>query len=119
MLQEMTADPNTIDEKTGDVPYSVAMYREVATQISSNMRQFRNAGVNAQQMKDIITAAKVYLSGIDKNQYINLYDTLIPQTNNAIEDAENAISAAFGGTIKDTNTNTDTNANTAPADEKQ
>ena len=127
MLQEMTADPNTIDEKTGDVPYSVAMYREVATQISSNMRQFRNAGVNAQQMKDIITAAKVYLSGIDKNQYINLFDTLIPQTNNAIEDAENAISAAFGGTIKDTNTNketdtntnTDTNANTAPADEKQ
>ena len=83
------------------------------------MQQLRQAGVNTHHRKDIITAAKVYLSGIDKNQYINLFDTLIPQTNNAIEDAENAISAAFGGTIKDTNTNTDTNANTAPADEKQ
>lgn len=102
MLQEMTADPQTIDEKTGDVPYSVAMYREAATQISSNMRQFRNAGVQEQQIRDVIKAAKSYLAGIDKNQYSNLFDTLIPQTKNAIEDAESIIATAFDGAVKDT-----------------
>ena len=102
MLQEMTADPNTIDEKTGDVPFSVAMYREAATQIALNMRQFRNAGVKEQQIRDIIQAAKTYLAGIDRNQYSNLFDDLIPQTENAIEDAENTIAAAFDGAVKDT-----------------
>ena len=101
MLQEMTSNPNTIDEKTGDVPYSVAMYREVATQISSNMRQFRNAGVSEQQFRDIITAAEQYLSGLDKNQYSNLYETLIPQTQNAITNAKDIISSVFDSSVKD------------------
>ena len=101
MLQEMTSNPNTIDEKTGDVPYSVAMYREVASQISSNMRQFRNAGVTEQQFRDIITAAEQYLSGLDKNQYSNLYETLIPQTQNAITNAKDIISSVFDSSVKD------------------
>ena len=101
MLQEITTDPNTIDEKTGDVPYSVAMYREVATQIAGNYTQFKNAGVKEQQFRDIIQSAKTYISKIDKNQYSNLYDTLIPQTENAIRDAEDIISSAFDGTISD------------------
>lgn len=101
MLQEITTDPNTIDEKTGDVPYSVAMYREVATQIAGNYTQFKNAGVKEQQFRDIIQAAKTYISKIDKNQYGNLYDTLIPQTENAIRDAEEIISSAYDGTISD------------------
>ena len=95
MLQEITYDPTTIDDKTGDVPYSVAMYREVATQIAGNMRQFRNAGVTEQQMRDIITAAEYYLGRLDRNQYSNLYEILIPQTQNAIEDANSIIAAAF------------------------
>ena len=101
MLQEITTDPNTIDEKTGDVPYSVAMYREVATQIAGNYTQFKNAGVKEQQFRDIIQAAKTYISKIDRNQYGNLYDTLIPQTENAIRDAEEIISSAYDGTISD------------------
>ena len=100
MLQEITTDPNTIDEKTGDVPYSVAMYREVATQIAGNYTQFKNAGVKEQQFRDIIQAAKTYISKIDRNQYGNLYDTLIPQTENAIRDAEEIISSAYDGTIR-------------------
>lgn len=103
MLQEITADPNTIDEKTGDVPYSVAMYREMATQITGNIRQFRNAGVKEQQLRDVIKAAKTYIAGIDKDQYSNLFDTLIPQTENAIEDAESTIASNFDGAVKDTN----------------
>ena len=101
MLQEITTDPNTIDEKTGDVPYSVAMYREVATQIAGNYKQIKNAGVKKQQFRDIIQAAKTYISKIDRNQYGNLYDTLIPQTENAIRDAEEIISSAYDGTISD------------------
>ena len=95
MLQEITYDPTTIDDKTGDVPYSVAMYREVASQIAENIREFRNAGVTEQQMRDIMTAAELYLSGLDRNQYSNLYEILIPQTQNAIEDANSIIAAAF------------------------
>lgn len=101
MLQEITADPNTIDEKTGDVPYSVAMYREVATQIAGNMRQFRNAGVTEQQMRDVMAAAANYLSGIDLNQYSNL-ENLIAQTDTAIQDANNTMAAAFEGAVTDT-----------------
>ena len=95
MLQDITSDPYTIDDKTGDVPYSVAMYREVASQIAENIREFRNAGVTEQQMRDIMTAAELYLSGLDRNQYSNLYEILIPQTQNAIEDANSIIAAAF------------------------
>ena len=95
MLQEITYDPTTIDDKTGDVPYSVAMYREVASQIAENIREFRNAGVTEQQMRDIITAAEYYLGRLDRNQYSNLYEILIPQTQNAIEDANSIIAAAF------------------------
>ena len=95
MLQEITYDPTTIDDKTGDVPYSVAMYREVATQIAGNMRQFKNAGVTEQQMRDVITAAEYYLGRLDRNQYSNLYEVLIPQTQIAIEDANSIIAAAF------------------------
>ena len=101
MLQDITSDPNTIDDKTGDVPYSVAMYREVATQIAGNMRQFRNAGVTEQQMRDIMTAAEQYLSGLDRNQYNNLYEILIPQTQNAIADAKSTMAAAFEGAVSD------------------
>ena len=95
MLQEFTADPNTIDHKTGDVPYSVAMYREVASQIAENIRQFRAAGVTEQEMRDVITSAEYYLGRLDRNQYSNLYEILIPQTQNAIEDANSIIAAAF------------------------
>ena len=95
MLQEITYDPTTIDDKTGDVPYSVAMYREVASQIAENIREFRNAGVTEQQMRDIITAAEYYLGRLDRNQYSNLYEILIPQTQIAIEDANSIIAAAF------------------------
>ena len=102
MLQEMTADPNSIDEKTGDVPYSVAMYREAATQISVNMRQFRNAGVTERQIRDVIAAADTYLAGIDENQYSNLYDKLIPQTQTAVSNAKETIAAVFDGSVKDT-----------------
>ena len=101
MLQDITSDPNTIDDKTGDVPYSVAMYREVATQIAGNMRQFRNAGVTEQQMRDIMTAAEQYLSGLDRNQYNNLYEILIPQTQNAIADAKSTMAATFEGAVTD------------------
>ena len=102
MLQEMTSDPNSIDEKTGDVPYSVAMYREAATQISVNMRQFRNAGVTERQIRDVIAAADTYLAGIDENQYSNLYDKLIPQTQTAVSNAKETIAAVFDGSVKDT-----------------
>ena len=104
LLQRVTADPNTIDEQTGDVPYSVAMYREVASQIAGNFRQFRNAGVTEQQMRDVMTAADTYLSGLDKSTYSNLYEALIPQTESAIEDARSAIAAAFEGSVTDTGT---------------
>ena len=77
------------------------MYREVATQIAGNYTQFKNAGVKEQQFRDIIQAAKTYISKIDRNQYGNLYDTLIPQTENAIRDAEEIISSAYDGTISD------------------
>ena len=95
MLQEITYDPTTIDDKTGDVPYSVAMYREVASQIAENIRQFRAAGVTEQEMRDVITSAEYYLGRLDRNQYSNLYEILIPQTQNAIEDANSIIAAAF------------------------
>ena len=104
LLQRVTADPNTIDEQTGDVPYSVAMYREVAFQIAGNLRQFRNAGVTEQQMRDVMTAADTYLGGLDRNTYSNLYDELIPQTENAIADARAAMAAAFEGSVTDTGT---------------
>ena len=104
LLQRVTADPNTIDEQTGDVPYSVAMYREVASQIAVNFRQFRNAGVTEQQMRDVMTAADIYLGGLDRSIYSNLYDELIPQTENAIADARSAMAAAFEGSVTDTGT---------------
>ena len=103
-LEEITADPNTIDEKTGDVPYSVAMYREVASQIAQNFRKFRNAGVTEQKMRDVMSAADAYLSGLDKAAYSNLYEDLIPQTESAIEDARSAMAAAFEGAVTDTGT---------------
>ena len=77
------------------------MYREVATQIAGNMRQFRNAGVTEQQMRDIMTAAEQYLGGLDRNQYSNLYEILIPQTQNAIADAKSTMAAAFEGAVTD------------------
>ena len=88
-----------IDEKTGDVPYSIAMYREVASQIAVNFRQFRNAGVTEQQMRDIMTAAETYLSGVDKSTYSNLYEAMIPQTESAISDAKSMMAAAFEGAV--------------------
>jgi hypothetical protein len=68
---------------------------------NSVVSYLKNAGVKEQQFRDIIQAAKTYISKIDKNQYGNLYDTLIPQTENAIRDAEDIISSAFDGTISD------------------
>ena len=104
MLQEITVDPNTIDEKTGDVPYSIAMYREVASQIALNLRYFRNDGVTELQMKDVLTAAETYLSGVDRSTYSNLYEELIPQTKSAIEDAKSMMAAAFESAVTDTGT---------------
>ena len=104
LLQRVTADPNTIDEQTGDVPYSVAMYREVASQIALNLRYFRNAGVTERQMKDVLTAAETYLSGVDRSTYSNLYEELIPQTESAIEDAKSMMAAVFESAVTDTGT---------------
>ena len=95
IFQYITSDPNTIDDKTGDVPYSVAMYREVATHIAENISQLRDAGVTEQQMRDIMTAAEYYLPRVDRDRYSYLYEALIPQTQNAIEDANSTIEATF------------------------
>lgn len=106
MLQDITVDPNAIDDKTGDVPYSVAMYREVATQIAINSQQFRLAGVTEQQMRDIMSAADAYLQNVDRNVYSNLYAEggLIEQTDNAISNAKEQIAARFENAVKDTGT---------------
>lgn len=48
-----------------------------------------------------MTAAEQYLAGLDRNQYRNLDEVLIPQTENAIADAKSTMAAAFEGAVTD------------------
>ena len=52
-------------------------------------------------MRDIMKAADQYLAGLNRDQYSNLYEVLIPQTQNAIADANSTMAAAFEGAVSD------------------
>ncbi|MDO4413749.1 MAG: serine/threonine-protein kinase [Erysipelotrichaceae bacterium] len=93
-LYSVVADTSTVGEKAGGQNYAVALYREIANQISENISRFRNDGVSLDQMRNALDLAAQYVNAVtpdDKNR------TLIEQTRQAIDSGNKAF-ASYSGT---------------------
>ncbi len=87
-LYELVNDRNSVAANTGGQTYAIAMYREVANQITSNISRFRDSGVSIEQMQIALEEGIAYLNGIQVNAN---EETLYQSTLSAIEAANRAL----------------------------
>lgn len=92
-LYSVVADRNTVSEKAGGQNYAIALYREIANQIASNISRYRNDGVSLDQMRSALDTAAMYVNAIkadDKNRL------LVETTRQAIDLANKAYTSYAG-----------------------
>lgn len=94
-LMTMLSDPDTADEKTGGRLFSIALYREAATQITTNLPEIMDAGISRQALDALLKGADVCLSKASGRTGGVAEEALFAETVRAAEAAKDEMTSYF------------------------
>ena len=95
MLMEIASWPERTDDQSGGQLFSLAVYRELATRIATDLPGFLDAGVTKEEMEKAVRSAGEYLSVHAALKQVISSEKLYLETENALLNAENEMASYF------------------------
>ena len=94
-LMTIISDSETADEQSGGPFFSLAVYREAATQITMNLQSILDAGITKNELEQALASARTYLSEHAGLRQSVSAQKLYEETENAVLNAEQEMKAYF------------------------
>lgn len=95
LLMEIGLNPERADEQSGGQLFSLAIYREIATRIATDLPGFLGAGVTKEEMEKAVRSAGEYLSVHAELKQVISSEKLYLETESALLNAENEMASYF------------------------
>ncbi len=94
-LMTIISDAEHADDQSGGPFFSLAVYRETATQITMNLQNILDAGITKDELEQVLVSARDYLSEHASLKQTISAQKLYEETENAVLNAEREMMAYF------------------------
>ena len=94
-MEEIGSNPELVDEQSGGQLFSLAVYREIATRIVTDLPSLLDAGVTKEEMENALLSVGEYLSANAELKQMISSQKLYEETENVLLNAQNEMAAYY------------------------
>lgn len=95
LMEEIGSNPELVDEQSGGQLFSLAVYREIATRIVTDLPSLLDAGVTKEEMENALLSVGEYLSANAELKQMISSQKLYEETENVLLNAQNEMAAYY------------------------